>query len=207
MTVWETPHGVEPVQLEVVRECHFKQKPCALCGMAKGHKNHTPKKTASCRGQWPRGCANCGRNKGDVAHFGAPASFNVLSSGQGSGNAMVYANLKSKWQEFLGAALDASGLPKNLAKVYAEGEITFPDRRDDRDQGNFRVVIEKALGDALEERGYIWRDDWTRYEFGQLTMRISPGESATRIVLFPAHREQVVVEARVSRSGEQMELA
>ena len=195
---------MQPVMLELVRECHFKQKPCALCGEAKGHRNHTPKKTATCKGRWPRGCLRCGRNKGDRAHYGAPESFNVLASGKGSGNAMVYASLKERWQGFLLDLLADSGLQPQ-ERIYVEGEITFPDNRDDRDQGNFRVVIEKALGDALQEGGYLVRDDWSRYEFGGLTMKVEPGVSATRLMLFPMPPQGSVVFP--PRAGEQMEIA
>jgi hypothetical protein len=205
-----TVPALEPVVLEVVRECHFKQKPCALCGKAKGHANHTPKKTATCRqasgkvGSWPRGCDRCGRNKGDRAHFGAPPSFNVMASGEGSGNAMVFMNMKQSWQAFFVELLQASGLPRGLERVYVEGEITFPDKRDDRDQGNFRVVIEKALGDALQEGGWLKRDSWDHYEFGQLTKREHPGESATRLMLFPVPPPQATPD--IPHTGEQMEI-
>jgi hypothetical protein len=196
--------GPEPVQIEVVRECHFKQKPCALCGQAKGHKNHTPKKTAECKGSWPRGCLRCGRNKGDRAHFGAPASFNVMASGEGANNAHVFQNAKQTWQRFFVEALQKSGLPRGLEKVYVEGEITFPDHRDDRDQGNFRVIVEKALGDALQEGGWLKRDSWDHYEFGQLTKREVSGESATRLMLFPVPPPHAAPD--IPHTGEQMRI-
>jgi hypothetical protein len=119
----------------------------------------------------------------------------------GSGNAMVYASLKERWQRFLTELLVDSGLELGLGKVYVEGEITFPDQRTDRDQGNFRIVIEKALGDALEAGGWLPRDDWAHYEFGQLQMRIEPGVSATRLMLFPTAPRRAI-----PRTGEQMEI-
>lgn len=183
----------QPVLLEQVRLCHFKRKPCGLCGLPKSNRVHTPKKTAECRFKRQNGCANCGGTMKDPAHFGAPESFNVLASGGGSGNAMVYANQKANWQAIFTRLLEASELPRGLEAVYVEGEITFPDHRDDRDQGNFRVVIEKALGDALEKGGWVKRDSWDHYEFGQLTKRESPGESATRLVLFPVPKRQMEI--------------
>lgn len=178
---------VEPVQLEIVRACQFKAKGCGRCGLPKANKvHHKPEKGGTCEFQRKLGCANCGGNKGAVEHYGAPKSFNVVASGQGSGNAMIYANMKKTWQELLTQKLVESRLPRGLGRVFAEGEITFPDQREDRDQGNFRIVIEKALGDALERGGWLPRDDWTHYEFGGLTQRYQKGESATRIVLFPA---------------------
>jgi hypothetical protein len=200
---------LEPVLLEVVRVCHFKRKPCGICGLPKSNRVHTPEKTAECPFRRQNGCANCGGTKKDRAHFGAPESFNVLASGQGSGNAMIYANLKANWQEILTAKLVESGLPRGLQSVFVEGEITFPDRREDRDQGNFRVVLEKALGDALENGsgdvpgGWLVNDSWDHYEFGQLTKRVVPGESATRLMLFPNPAPYI---PSVPRPGEQLEI-
>lgn len=175
--------SLQPVYIEQRRECHFKAKPCKLCDKPKSNRVHTPKKTATCRGSYPRGCATCGRNKGDHAHFGAPASFNVWS-GSGTSGTQAYLGVKDTWQAILTKQLEASGLPKGLGKVYVEGEIVFPDPGE-RDQGNFRVIVEKALGDALEAGGWLEKDDWSRYEFGQLSMRVEPGVSATRLTLFP----------------------
>lgn len=184
---WNTEVStLEPVQLEVVRVCKFKPKPCGICGLPKSNRVHTPKKHATCPFQRKNGCAACGKNKGDHDHYGAPESFNVFASGQGSGNAMIYARAKEKFQEILTLELIASGLPRGLGRVYAEGEVTFPEESENRDQGNFRMIPEKALGDALVAGGWLVRDNWARYEFGGLTERVQAGESATRIVLLPS---------------------
>ncbi len=182
-----TTGGVEPVQIEVVRDCHYKAKPCRACGRAPSAHRRGVGIPGVCDGlQRQMGCERCGRAKSDPAHFGAPASFNATSGGRGTGAAaMVGANLKQTWQKIFKAMLAETDLPKGLAYVFVEGEIVFPDHRDDRDQGNFRVVIEKALGDALEEGGWIPNDNWDHYEFGGLSKRETPGVSATRLTLFP----------------------
>jgi hypothetical protein len=97
---------------------------------------------------------------------------------------MMYANLKMLWGELLADALAESGLPQGLAAVMVEGEATFPDRGR-RDQGNYRFLLEKALGDALTTGGYIEDDDWQRFEFGNLTYRYERGVSRTRLMIFP----------------------
>lgn len=177
--------GLEPVQVEQRRECHFKAKACASCGLPKSNPVHA-KRGGTCHGPFPRGCDRCGRNKGDVAHFGAPPSYNAFGSGRGTGGAnMVGASLLNTWKDILRKLIKAAGMPKDLSVIYAEGEIVFP-TRGDRDQGNFRVIIEKALGDVLESEGYLPNDSWEHYEFGNLTMRIEPGVSATRLTLFPS---------------------
>ena len=62
--------------------------------------------------------------------------------------------------------------------------MTFPNRIK-RDQGNFRWMIEKALGDTLVGGGWLPDDTWDRYEFGGLTYKYEKGVSATRLMLFP----------------------
>lgn len=199
----------EPVIIEVVRGCRFKAKPCRNCGRA-ASAHQRPKGGGDkqipglCdRLQRQNGCAECGANKGDPVHFGAPASYNAFGGGRGSSAAaQVGASLKQTWQAIFTRALNAAGLPRGLDRVYAVGEVTFPDDRADRDQGNFRVLIEKALGDALEDGGWIVSDNWPHYQFGDLAMRISAGESATRLLLtdeFPAVPS-------FPRTGEQLEI-
>jgi hypothetical protein len=190
----------EPVYVEVRRDCHFKAKPCRACGRPESAHRKGIGIEGVCDGlQRQRGCERCGRNKGDVAHFGAPPSYNALGGGRGTGAAaMVGAQMKQTWQAIFREALAPTALPKGLAKVLVEGTIVFPDRGR-RDQGNFRVVIEKALGDALVDGGWIEDDDWTRFEFGQLSMEVEPGVSATRLAIFP-------MQERGPQRGEQMEL-
>ncbi len=155
------PGLLQPVQLEVVRQCQFKKR-------------------TAVDGKKRLGCDRCGAPKHDPCHLGAPESFNVFASSGWS----VYQQAKKRWAAVLVPALTASGLPKGLAAVMVEAEATFPDRAA-RDQGNYRVILEKALGDVLEAEGYIESDDWTRYSFGDLAYRYERGVSRTRLVIFP----------------------
>jgi len=184
--LFESTAGPEPVYVEVRRDCHFKAKPCRACGRPESAHQRGRAIEGVCDGlQRQRGCERCGRNKSDLAHFGAPPSYNAIGSGRGTGGAaMVGANMKQTWERIFQEALAASPLPKGLARVLVEGTIVFPDRGR-RDQGNFRVVIEKALGDALVSDNYLEDDRWEMYEFGQLSMEVEPGVSATRLAIFP----------------------
>jgi hypothetical protein len=175
----------EPVKIEVVRACHFKAKGCKTCGRAKSA--HKP--FDDCDGfQRQNGCANCGKPKNDLGHYGQPPSYNAVGGGRGTGSAaMVGAQMKQAWQRIFADLLAASGFPRPQERIFVEGEAVFPDRGR-RDQGNFRVVIEKALGDALHEGGWLEDDDWDRYEFGNLVKRYQPGVSATRLYLFPMQK-------------------
>lgn len=152
---------LEPVMVEHVRLCHFKRRPDE-----DGHKK--------------LGCARCGRPKADRSHMGQPPSVNPL----GSGDMRAYQDQKKRWQSLLIDLLSATDLPRHLAHVLVEGEATFPTRQR-RDQGNHRFMLEKALGDALVEGGWLADDDWTRFEFGNLVSSYEKGVSATRLILFP----------------------
>lgn len=186
-----TTARLEPVELEIVRACHFKAKPLS-CRDCKADRRKATKSApcehcgSAAKPIKRQGCQRCGAAKGDGAHIGAPPSLNVL----GSGDPAIYMGMKARWQEMLAALLDASGLPRGLAYVLVEGEITFPDRGR-KDQGNFRVLVEKALGDALVDGwedvpgGWLEDDDWTHYEFGGLAYRYEPGVSRTRLLIFP----------------------
>lgn len=185
-----------PVELSIVRACHFKAKAleCRDCKAPRARKD-AKKPCPSCGSKRSpiqrQGCARegCGLSKHDRAHYGAPPSLNVL----GSGDPMHFQAIKQRWTAILAAKLDASGLPRGLARVVVEGEATFPDRAR-RDQGNYRVALEKALGDTLVNGdpeagvpgGWLEDDDWTRYEFGGLAYRYEAGVSRTRLELFPS---------------------
>lgn len=130
------------------------------------------------------GCEVCGRAKRDIAHLGAPPSLNDGGSGM---DRMAFYELKKTWQAALTSELDASGLPKGLAFVSVEGLIGFPTLAE-RDQGNYRWMIEKALGDALVEGGWLVSDCFfpvSRYEFCGLQAVHAPRRSWLRLLLFP----------------------
>lgn len=186
-----SPAALQPVELEIVRACAFKAKPlvCRVCkaerkkGGKKGACEHCGTATSPIQRQ---GCDRCGEAKGDRGHIGAPPSLNVL----GSGDPSIYMGIKARWQALLAELLQASGLPRGLAQVMVEGEVTFPDRTR-RDQGNYRTLLEKALGDTLVSGGgdiaggWLEDDDWQRYEFGNLAYRYEAGVSRTRLMVFP----------------------
>lgn len=144
-----------------------------------------------------RGCdhrdrdgVRCGVAKLDMIHHGTPQSLNVHGS---SAQMFAYQNMKHNWQVRLGELMEQAALPPKLGYVYAEGQCCFPDRRA-RDQGNFRFMLEKALGDALVEYGYLEDDDWSRYEFGRLHRAYQKGDSWTALTLFPSWQRRNIYE-------------
>lgn len=107
-----------------------------------------------------------------------PPSLNQIAS---KGSHWKYTAAKKEWHELLRPRIEAGGLHP-CSHVFAEGEVTFPDRRK-RDQGNFRMLLEKALGDVLVAGGWLPDDDWDHYEFGALTRTGGSGTPLTRLVL------------------------
>jgi hypothetical protein len=129
------------------------------------------------------GCAICKRAKTHPAHHGSPPSMNVL----GSGNQFLYQAIKKWWQPLFTEMFEQADLPRPLAGVLVEGEITFPDRGR-RDQGNWRGPLEKIVGDALKEGGWLADDRWfpvCMYEFGNLAAVYEKGVSRLRLTVFP----------------------
>lgn len=129
-------------------------------------------------------CHRCGRGKGNLLHHGYPPSMNIQMQASGRKARFAYQNVKDAWQEQLYRLLSASGLPRGLDAVLAEGQMCFPDRRR-RDQGNFRYMLEKALGDALVEGDYIADDDWQHYSFGNLRYAYMKDYSWTALTIHP----------------------
>jgi hypothetical protein len=165
-------HGQpEPVEIEIRRDHPFRKR----------DKRWDFKKGAYVQ---PAGCDTCGKGRLTPAHLGAPPSLNEGGSGM---NRMAFQSLKKAWQAALTDALEASGLERGLAGVTVEGLIGFPTRAE-RDQGNHRWMVEKALGDALVSGGWLQSDCFfpvCRYEFGGLQAVHHPGESWIRLSLFP----------------------
>lgn len=170
------------VTVEVVRACHYKAKPCGLCGMAKTnavHRKPDKETPAECPFQRKLGCARCGRPKSHADHLGAPESFNAFAGRDPN----VYRSMIDRWSPVLSELLEASGLPKGLERVEASGEVSFGDATE-RDQGNHRVIVEKALGDALVRGGWLVSDVWSRYTFGDLRLA-EDGSNRTRLFVVP----------------------
>lgn len=89
---------------------------------------------------------------------------------------------KMLWQEWISTALMVAAVPRGLGAVVATAEVRFPQRRR-RDEGNFRVILEKALGDALVEGGWLPDDTAEHYRFDRLELSAPWPEAATDIHL------------------------
>ena len=85
---------------------------------------------------------------------------------------------KKAWQSDIWVLLLASGLPKPLRHVEVTARLRFPQKRQ-RDEGNFRVILEKACGDALVAGGWLPDDSAEHYSFGRVEFEASRGANRT----------------------------
>ena len=107
---------------------------------------------------------------------GTPPSYNVTAHAHWQ----RVRREKQKWQRDCEIALMAARIPRGLGSVLASGRLEFKQNRR-RDEGNFRVILEKALGDALVNGGWIEDDTPEHYQFGKLE------------IVAPAHRPRTLV--------------
>lgn len=88
---------------------------------------------------------------------------------------------KKQWQQTLGLLLIESRLPRALTSVEASAVLRFPTRRR-RDEGNFRWLLEKALGDALVPH-WIPDDTPDRYRFFGVEFDPETGPALTGVTV------------------------
>lgn len=115
---------------------------------------------------------------------GTPPSYNVTAQAHWTKHRKV----KREWQQHLETALMVERLPRDLLRLEATAYMIFRQRRR-RDEGNFRVILEKALGDALVNGRWLEDDTADRYEFGQVTLYEEPGDAITVVNLTYYRRE------------------
>lgn len=108
-----------------------------------------------------------------------PPSFNAIGL---RSHWAVGRNEKLKWQGWLSIALMEQKVPRRLKSVSAAATLRFKQRRR-RDEGNFRVLLEKALGDALVEGGWLADDTSDLYRFGRVELLAPVDRPETIVVL------------------------
>lgn len=99
---------------------------------------------------------------------GTPPSMNRVG---GQSDWRKFHREKKKWEGYCMIALLEAKVPKGLSNmrghVKVTAELHFKTKRR-RDEGNFRMILEKALGDALQ-LGWIEDDTPEFYSFGEVT--------------------------------------
>ncbi len=109
---------------------------------------------------------------------GTPPSFNKVGL---HSHWAVGRKAKQDWEQWLLIALLEQRVPKGLKSVTATATIRFKQRRK-RDEGNFRTLIEKALGDVLQN-GWIEDDTPEHYRFGEVELFAPVQRPETIVVL------------------------
>jgi hypothetical protein len=107
---------------------------------------------------------------------GVPPSLNAVGY---RSHWSVGRKLKQEWEQMLGTALMVAQVPRGLEVVNATAEIHFKQKRR-RDPGNFRVILEKALGDILQQ-GWLPDDTAEYFSFGVVRLA-APCEVAETLV-------------------------
>jgi hypothetical protein len=81
-------------------------------------------------------------------------------------------------------------MPRPLpGPVVAFATLIVPVRRR-RDEGNFRTPLEKALGDALVNGGWLHDDTPELFRFGSVAFVHVPGKAETRITVAWRHGQE-----------------
>lgn len=132
-------------------------------------------------GEPPSGFAQLqdGRRVYTIVLPSTPRSINALGT-RGSWKARHYG--KKALQRELESYLMVHGVPRGCVSAVASAELRFPTKRR-RDEGNYREPLEKALGDALVNGGWLPDDTPEHYRFERLEFVDEPGAAYTRISL------------------------
>lgn len=107
-----------------------------------------------------------------------PPSVNALATAHWR----KYQRAKQRWEAIAAAMLLEAAVPRGVGSVEARAELRFAVRRR-RDEGNFRMLLEKALGDALVSGGWLPDDTPDRYTFGALVFDPNTGPPRTLLTL------------------------
>jgi len=86
-----------------------------------------------------------------------------------------YRKARDNWIQDFAYSFNEAGnkLPKNIIWLRAYAVLTFTKYRR-RDSGNYKALIEKWLGDALQHAGIIKDDTHDIYSFGNVAIFIGP---------------------------------
>lgn len=114
-----------------------------------------------------------------------PPSLNTIAT---RGNRWAVTRAKKRWEGIFMVLLMekkasiAAPLPRRLTRVTAAAMLRFPTRHR-RDEGNYRWMLEKALGDALQKGGYLADDTPEFFTFQAVQFDPERGPAQTSVTL------------------------
>jgi hypothetical protein len=111
-----------------------------------------------------------------------PPSMNSTRGAGAKGHWRAQHRSKQEWEGLIMVALLEAKVPRGLWSVEARAVLTVPDRIR-RDAGNFRFMLEKALGDTLVKCGYLPDDTPEHFTFPELTFEYEKGVKRTTVHL------------------------
>jgi hypothetical protein len=115
----------------------------------------------------------------EIRHSATPPSLNAVGS---RGHWREFHQAKREWQTIFEQLLIGSSLPRGCTQVGAGARLTFKVERR-RDEGNFRTLIEKSLGDALVNGGWLPDDTPDYFRMGPVVLE-KGDRAATIVVLY-----------------------
>jgi hypothetical protein len=115
--------------------------------------------------------------KVEVEYDGTPPSYNTYQRRHWS----VQARLKKEWQGIFEVLLMEQRVPRDtFTHCTARAVLRFPTLQR-RDAGNYQTPIEKALGDALVNGGWLPDDTHAHFRFDSI--EVEPERGLCRTVL------------------------
>lgn len=118
-----------------------------------------------------------------LSYAGTPPSYNTFRRAHWRKEHRIF----TQWKGIIEDLLTESGLERSLTNapdrfIWAEAHLRFPTRTR-RDEGNYRTPLEKPLGDALTNGGWIPDDTPHYFRFGGCHFVEERGECHTVICL------------------------
>lgn len=110
---------------------------------------------------------------------GVPPSLNKVGA---SKSWHAWNRHKKHWQQDVEMWLMAEKMPRNCDYAEVSAVLRFPTRRR-RDQGNFQALLDKAIGDALVNGGWLPDDTPQYYKFAGLVFDEEVGDARTTITV------------------------
>lgn len=114
-----------------------------------------------------------------ISYPDTPPSLNSVGS---RGGPMAFHRVKKQWQEYFELLLMQTGFPRDWLEMKATARLRFPTKHR-RDEGNYRTLIEKALGDALVNGGWLPDDTPDHFLFDRVHFEQQTGKPQTTIEL------------------------
>lgn len=114
-----------------------------------------------------------------VYYDDTPPSFNKVGH---SGNRWAWTSAEKKWKGIVEGLMLATGFPREWEHISVKVRLTFP-TRNKRDEINYRVILEKAIGDALVNGKWIPDDVPEHFYFEGVHFEQQTGKAKTTIEL------------------------